>query len=150
MRPNSSRGERACTMAFLLRMGFWLAVVLVVLPSGGTQPLPQGRVSASEALSAARAAVSDMGLFCDRQPDACMVGSSTAVTIGQRAQAGAKMIYEFLSEQVGPNETGSVAPRSRGAPAPPATASQDTLTPSDQAPVWRGPQPRRDHRERPA
>ena len=28
-----------------------------------------------------------------------MVGSRTAVTLGQRAQAGAKMLFEFLGER---------------------------------------------------
>ena len=39
---------------------------------------------------------------------ACVVGSRTAVTLGQRAQAGAKMLYEFLSERLGSNESSSV------------------------------------------
>ena len=37
-----------------------------------------------------------------------MVGSRTAVTLGQRAQAGAKMLYEFLNERLGSNESKSV------------------------------------------
>ena len=50
-----------------------------------------------------------MSQFCERQPDACEVGSQAAVAIGQRAQAGAKMLYEFLNEQLGDRgETGSV------------------------------------------
>ena len=52
--------------------------------------------------------VGDMRQFCERQPDVCVVGSQAAVTIGQRAQAGAKMLYEFLNEQLGPAETGTV------------------------------------------
>jgi uncharacterized protein DUF5330 len=37
-----------------------------------------------------------------------VVGSRTAVTLGQRAQAGAKMLYEFLGERLGSNESKSV------------------------------------------
>src|SRR5437016_5193996 len=126
-----SRGERASVMWFLLRMAFWLSVILVLLPSGGSQPLPKAHVSATEAISAAKAAVKDMGQFCDRQPDTCTIGSQAAVTIGHRAQAGAKMIYEFLSEQLGPNETGSVTTAGSGGSIPVQSAkpSQDTLTP---------------------
>jgi hypothetical protein len=130
-------------MWFLLRMAFWLGVILVLLPSGGSQPTPKAQVSATDAVSAAKAAVVDMRQFCERQPDVCVVGSQAAVTIGQRAQAGAKMLYEFLNEQLGPAETGTVTSSS-------AKRSQSTLTPTDLAPGWRGPQPRRDPRERPA
>ena len=43
-------------MFFLLRMAFWLGLVLVLLPSGSSQQ-PQGsQVAASEAISAASAA----------------------------------------------------------------------------------------------
>jgi hypothetical protein len=75
-----------------------------------------------------------MSHFCERQPDACAVGSQAALTLGQRAQAGAKMLYEFLSEQLGPNETGSIS-AAKGVP----TTSQSTLTPADLQPAWRGP-----------
>ena len=95
-------------MWFFLRMTFWLAVVLVLLPNGGSQAAPKSQVSASEAFSAARGAVTDFEHFCERQQEACVVGSRTAVTLRQRAQAGAKMLYEFLSERLGSSETTSV------------------------------------------
>src|SRR5712671_5356339 len=96
-------------MFFLIRMAFWLSVVLVLLPSGGakqTVSAPRSDIGAVEAVSAASATVSDMSHFCARQPEACAVGSQAAVALGQRAQAGAKMVYEFLNERM---ETGSVA-----------------------------------------
>ena len=89
-------------MRFLLRMAFWLTVILALLPSGGSQPTPKVNVSAIEAMSAAKATVTDMRSFCERQPDACSVGSQAAAAIGHRAQAGAKMLYEYLSEHLGP------------------------------------------------
>jgi hypothetical protein len=131
-------------MWFLLRMTFWLGVILVLLPSGGSQPTPKAQVSATDAVSAAKAAVGDMRQFCERQPDVCVVGSQAAVTIGQRAQAGAKMLYEFLNEQLGPAETVTSTASTSS-----AKRSQNTLTPTDLAPAWRGPQPRPDPRERP-
>ncbi len=135
-------------MRFLLRTAFWLGLILVLLPSGGSQPVPGSKVSAGDAMSAAKAAMSDMRLFCDRQHDACTVGSQAAVAIGHRAQAGAKMLYEFLNEQLGPPETGTaITTGSASVPLPAAKPSQQTLTPADLAPSWRGPQPRR---ERPA
>jgi uncharacterized protein DUF5330 len=95
-------------MWFLLRMTFWLTVVLVLLPTGGSQTAPKSQVSAGETFSAAQGAVTDFEHFCERQQEACVVGSRTAVTLGQRAQAGTKMLYEFLSESLGSNESKSV------------------------------------------
>jgi hypothetical protein len=129
-------------MRFLLRMAFWIGVVLVLLPSAGNQPAPKSEIGALDAMSAAKAAVSDLRGFCERQAEACVVGSQAAVAIGHRAQAGAKMLYEFLNEQLGPSETGTVR-------TPAAPPSQHTLTPTDLEPGWRGPLPRRDPRERP-
>jgi len=98
-------------MRFLLRMAFWLTVILALLPSGGSQPTPTLNVSAIEAMSAATATVTDVQSFCDRQRDACTVGSQAAVAIGQRAQAGAKMLYEYLSQHLGSHDGGAgVAP----------------------------------------
>jgi Family of unknown function (DUF5330) len=125
-------------MRFLLRMAFWLGLVLVALPSAGSGPSPNVAVSTGEAMSAAKAAVDDMRQFCDRQAEACVVGSQAAVAIGQRAQAGAKMLYEFLNEHFGSGETGGTV----GAQSPPLD-SQNTLTAQDLAPTWRGPQPPR-------
>ena len=51
----------------------------------------------------------DLRGFCSRQPDACTVGSQVATAIGYKAQAGAKMLYEVLTEALAPRETGSVA-----------------------------------------
>ena len=141
-------------MFFLLRMAFWLGVVLVLLPSGSTQRGPSvSDVGASNAISAASATVSDLRGFCSRQPDACTVGSQVATALGYKAQAGAKMLYDVLTEAMAPRETGSVASGTpaRGAAAksaldnsPSGQASQNTLTSTDLAPAWRGPQPRKD------
>jgi len=133
-------GKTGQVMFFLLRMGFWLTVILVCLPSGGSQSTPKVNVGPVEAISAATAAVSDVKQFCGRQSDACAVGSQVAVALGQRAQAGAKMLYEFLNEHVGPNETGST-PSSPGkaVPMPTPRPSQSTLAAPDAAPAWRAP-----------
>lgn len=140
-------------MGFLLRMAFWLTIVLALLPSGGSQPTPKLDVSATDAMSAAKATVTDMGSFCERQPDACSVGSQTAVAIGQRAQAGAKMLYEYFKGHSGAREGDHAenAVTGKTTPTPPARPAQQTLSPADLAPAWRGPPPRKEARgDRPA
>ena len=88
-------------MWFLLRMTFWLGLVLVLLPRDKTPEsgkLPQ--INASEAVQAATAAVSDMSQFCKRQPAACEVGGQAATVIGQRAADGARKVYGIITDKV--------------------------------------------------
>ena len=127
-------------MFFLIRAAFWLTIVLALLPSGGTQQSAQAaKIDATDAVVAAGAAVSDVSGFCDRQPGACVVGAQTAVAIGQRAQAGAKMVYEFFSDHASQGgETGSLnKPKLASMHGTPA--SQSTLKASDLDPAWQGP-----------
>jgi hypothetical protein len=88
-------------MWFLLRLTFWLGLVLVLLPRDKTpesDKLPQ--VGASEAVQAATAAMSDMSQFCKRQPAACEVGGQAATVIGQRAADGARKVYGIITDKV--------------------------------------------------
>ena len=125
-------------MFFLLRMAFWLGLVLVLLPREKTpesEKLPQ--LGASEAVSAASAAVSDMSQFCKRQPAACEVGGQAATVIGQRAQEGARKLYQIITDKKAPDHTGSIGAVENGA-ALAALAPRDTLTPDDLQVDWRG------------
>src|ERR1700749_1118975 len=123
-------------MFFLLRLAFWLGLGLVLLPREKTpesDKLPQ--LGASEAVSAATAAVSDMSQFCKRQPAACEVGGQAATVIGQRAQEGARKLYQIITDKrssdatdkkapdvtdkKGPDHTGSIGGGAAGKPPPP-------------------------------
>ena len=132
-------------MFFLLRMAFWLTVVCVLLPSGSKTTSPEAKIDASEAVTLAGAAVSDVRGFCERQPDACVTGGKVAVAIGHKAEAGARTLYEFVSKLREKSTSGEKAAK---------PGSDGTLTPADMAPGWHAPvplPPRRDAREgRPA
>src|SRR4051794_27102427 len=133
-------------MFFLLRMAFWLGLVLVLLPRDKTpesDKLPQ--IGASEAVSAATAAVSDMGQFCKRQPAACEVGGQAASVIGHRAKDGAQKLYKIITDKK-PPDTDKKAPDHTGsignADVAEATAEglpRDTLTSDDMAVEWQVP-----------
>lgn len=138
-------------MFFLMRMAFWLGLVLVLLPTDKTpdsEKLPQ--LGATEAVTAATAAVSDMSQFCTRQPTACNIGGQAATVIGHRAQSGARKVYEFItekaekaskpdnskpettkSEKKNPDHTGSIGDATgisdTGTPAPDNTLTSDDL-----------------------
>jgi hypothetical protein len=125
-------------MFFLLRMAFWLGLVLVLLPRDKTpesEKLPQ--LGASEAMSAATAAVSDMSQFCKRQPAACEVGGQAATVIGQRAQAGARKLYQIITDKRASDHTGSIGDASAVNSSSGSAASLDTLTSDDLEVEWR-------------
>jgi hypothetical protein len=127
-------------MFFLLRMAFWLGLVLVLLPREKTpesEKLPQ--VGASEAVSAATAAVSDMSQFCKRQPAACEVGGQAATVIGQRATDGARKLYRIITDKKAPDHTGSIGTVGNTDPALAGSAPRDTLTPDDLTAEWQTP-----------
>ena len=126
-------------MRFLLKLAFWLTIVVLLLPSDRAQQGASPQIGTSEAVSATGAVVTDVRGFCARQPDACAVGSQALVEFGHKAQAGAKMLYDFLGEKVGREPERGSAEHLAGARKP----SQNTLTPTDLALPSRGPQPRR-------
>jgi hypothetical protein len=129
-------------MFFLLRLAFWLGLVLVLLPREKTpdsDKLPQ--LGASEAVSAATAAVSDMSQFCKRQPAACEVGGQAATVIGQRAQDGARKLYQIITDKRPSDHTGSIGGIENADVAALNGAPRDTLTPDDLQAEWQMPAP---------
>ena len=125
-------------MFFLLRMAFWLGLVLVLLPRDKTpesDKLPQ--LGASEAVSAATAAVSDMTQFCKRQPAACEVGGQAATVIGQRAQDGARKLYRIITDKRPPDHTSSIGGDINAEASLAGMAPRDTLTPDEVVAEWR-------------
>src|SRR5689334_5344397 len=148
-------------MFFLLRMCFWLGLVLVLLPRDKTpesEKLPQ--LSVSDAVTAATAAVSDMSQFCKRQPQACEVGGQAATVIGVRAQDGARKIYRSVTDKKvdekkpedkkseekkseadkkAPDHTGSIGAKEVEDPLLVEAAPRDTLTEQDLATDWHLP-----------
>ena len=133
-------------MFFLLRMVFWLGLVLVLLPRDKTpesEKLPQ--IGVSQAVQAATAAVTDMSQFCKRQPAACEVGGQAATVLGQRAQDGARKLYQTITDKKAPDadkkspdHTGSIGHVDDADPLTADAAPRDTLTPNDLVAEWQG------------
>ena len=160
-------------MFFLLRMAFWLGVVCVLLSSAGKPTSPEAQIDASQAVTLASAAVTDVRGFCERQPDACEAGGKVAVAIGHKAEAGARTLYDFISKLREKSEKADGKADSKTVPASLAGKSNagttgslganshnlgtlghtGTLTPTDLSPAWHAPvplPPRRDARATPA
>ncbi len=130
-------------MFFLLRMAFWLTVVAVLLPSGTKSTSRDAQIDAMQAATLAGAAVSDVRGFCDRQPDACVVGGKVVVALGHKAEAGARTIYEFISARL--NEKSAPAEKTTAKAG--SAAGHGTLTAADMAPAWHAPVPLPPRRE---
>lgn len=115
------------SMFFLIRMCFWLGLVLLLLPlstsADGTR-----QIGAWQALSAAQSALADASGFCQRQPDACAVGGQLLGHLGDKAQAAAG----WLLENVGTTHDAT------DAAGPDEKAAGHTLTPQDLLPTWGG------------
>jgi len=136
-------------MFFLLRMAFWLVVILALLPVFITEDSAQSsnapsKFSTGDAVSAATAAVSDLSQFCTRRPEACETGWQVATAIGASAQNGVKILYGYIQNRTAADAEPALS-RNQGAngrktvqtkPAP--KDSQDTLSTSDLAPTWQG------------
>src|SRR3981189_2641662 len=140
-RNGPKREGRGREMFFLLRMAFWLGLVLVLLPREKTpesDKLPQ--VGASEAVSAAAAGGSERRRSCKRQPAACEVGGQAATVIGQRAQDGARKLYQIITDKKSADHTGSIG-GIEGADLAAIGAPRDTLPPDDLQAEWAMPAP---------
>jgi Family of unknown function (DUF5330) len=139
-------------MFFLLRVTFWLGLVCLLLPSGGAKTNPDAQINATQAVTLASAAVSDMSGFCDRQPSACKVGGKVAVALGQRAEDGARTIISFVTARMSkPSdpEQKAVAQKPVAKVVTVSAINHGTLKPSDLAPAWHARVPLPPRREVP-
>jgi hypothetical protein len=122
-------------MFFLLRVAFWISIVVVQLPAGPKTDPSAPEISTFEAFGAAQAALNDARGFCARQPEACVVGSQALQVFGQKAQNGARMLYEMLSS----NSAETIA-KQDGPTGSTPRPGRDTLTAEDRDLPWLAPQ----------
>jgi uncharacterized protein DUF5330 len=124
---------------FLIRMVFWLGLLVVLLPTDERQ---QARL-----YNTAVATVERITTFCDRNAQACNAGADFWAAFVKKAEFGARMAVDLISSG-GRKEPEAVptparvepqAPRSRPEPRvrPP---DRGTLSPTDLTPTWRGQQ----------
>lgn len=118
-------------MMFLIRTAFWLGVVIMLIPvdqeaASEAREARLETIGAFEAVGAAQETLADVGGFCARNPQTCEVGGRVATTFALKARTGARIVGEFIDEQL-------------AGPSQPAQVDRGTLTPSDLTPEWRGP-----------
>jgi hypothetical protein len=126
-------------MLFLLRMAFWLMIIVLLLPTDERQR--------SEVYGTAQAAVNDLATFCDRNPDTCAKGKDAFGVFVQKAQFGARMLIDMINGRgAGEGAPGMQGPEQGSGtnfPFEPShfgpDGSQDTLNPDDRDEAWGGP-----------
>jgi len=122
---------------FLIRLAFWLGLVVLLLPADERQ---QARV-----YGAATATVERISTFCERNARLCAGGAEVWATFLKKAEFGARMVAGLVNgPEPGIHEPVQPVPQpTRVRPEPRlAPAARGTLTPDDLAPAWRG-QPNR-------
>ncbi len=123
---------------FLFRIVFWLAVVVMVLP---TEERQQAKL-----YETAAATVERIATFCDRNPTACAAGAEAWSAFLKKAEFGARVAVDLITTQ-GQRADGGVAasstrPTGPAAAEPRSTPARNTLTRDDLGPAWRGHPPR--------
>jgi Family of unknown function (DUF5330) len=129
---------------FLIRVAFWVGLAVLLLPTDERQ---QARLYGT-----AVATVERVSTFCERNGQACVVGSELWATFVKKAEFGARMAIDLVMSG-GRKDDDAASPRAQPASAPanakakpelkvadpkvPA-AVRGTLTPSDLTPAWRG------------
>lgn len=87
-------------MWFLMRTGFWLSAVLLVLPLGGASKNGEAtNIGLYEAYVAARSAAEDLKTFCDRRVETCETGRKIASAVALRASEAARIAGNYFEEQ---------------------------------------------------
>ncbi len=77
---------------FLIRMAFWLALIVMVLPSDKEQ---QARLYHTAAETVHRAAT-----FCDRNAALCTQGAQHWAVFRTKLEFGAKLVFDVASERL--------------------------------------------------
>ncbi|WP_319529385.1 DUF5330 domain-containing protein [uncultured Cohaesibacter sp.] len=92
-------------MSFLIRAAFWLSLVILILPAEKGSEDASASLSATQAITAAQATLSDFTSFCSRQPDVCAAGEVALENFSAKARYGAKQLYVYLDgDQKAPEE----------------------------------------------
>lgn len=123
--------EGGICLMFLIRVTFWLALIVLLLP---TDQRAQERLYTTASETAHRVAT-----FCDRNAALCVRGSEYWAVFKRKLDFGTKLAYEIASERLMGRSAPAAEPVNTTA-SPPARVerAKGTLSPADAQPEWRG------------
>ena len=117
---------------FLIRTAFWLALVVLLLP---TDPRAQSDLMAKVSYAALQAVT-----YCDRNQATCQRSNDAWGVFKTKLEFAGRLAGDVVSQHVfgrAPQPAQGPAPAAVPAPQPARTM----LTPGDLSPPWRGPRP---------
>jgi hypothetical protein len=120
---------------FLIRVAFWVGLVVLLLPTDERQ---QARLYSTAATTVERAVT-----FCDRNAQTCAAAADLWATFLKKAEFGARIVVDLVGsggrreEELAPVRPQPASTGYRPEPRTPA-ADRGTLTPADLSPPWRG------------
>jgi hypothetical protein len=87
---------------FFIRAGFWLALVIALIPVNPADLEPgQRSISTLETVGLAKSVANDITGFCIRNEETCATGSVLISQMGAKAREGARLAYTWLDERYG-------------------------------------------------
>ncbi len=92
-------------MRFLFRIVFWLAVIILLLPSDPNSGPDAPRVTFMQALDAVRGTITDLSQFCTRNPDLCATGGAVVAVAADKARYGIEQIQTYLANNAAETNT---------------------------------------------
>lgn len=88
---------------FLIRMTFWLSLVIAFIPANPDDLNTDQRiVSTQETIGVVQTTVSDFARFCERNGETCETGKELFSQFGAKAKTGVRFVYNFID---GENES---------------------------------------------
>lgn len=85
-------------MLRLIKVCFWIAVVVMFLPEDGGNVNSKSSITAASAIELASTGIQDVGGFCARNPNACLQGKEAIASLSQKTIRTARSIYEYIQE----------------------------------------------------
>ncbi|AQX23208.1 MULTISPECIES: DUF5330 domain-containing protein [unclassified Bartonella] len=88
---------------FLIKSAFFLFFIFIIISFFTTKQNNNNPSSSQETdattrdmIVALKETINDLGMFCERNIEACKIGKSFLESMGERARNGSKIIYEYL------------------------------------------------------
>ncbi|OPB32027.1 hypothetical protein BAR153v2_009900 [Bartonella sp. AR 15-3] len=88
---------------FLIKSAFFLFFIFIIISFFTTKQNNNNSSSSKETdtttrdmIIAFKETINDLGMFCERNIEACRIGKSFLGSMGERARNGSKIIYEYL------------------------------------------------------
>lgn len=105
----------------------------------GVLVMPTDEASQARLTSGAKTALTWSMTFCDRNAAACSQGQQAWVIFKKKAEFGAKMAFDLISERNAQTVDTAPVPQKPAASQPGAVLpARGTLKPGDLEPAWRG------------